>query len=282
MELSTPRMMTWGISDFYDKEKNTHDGKFSLTLNFPNPEYETPETTLFLQKLQEFNEALLDCAFENKDKWFEGQDVEQRRDLQVSMYPVLKYPKNPVTKKVDKTRSPSITAKVEQDLQGNWKPRIFNTKRELIFPSSEHPDLTPADFVPKLSNVSCTIECSGIWMNAKSWGVTWRLKQCVVKPPDAVSSNVCQVFISPEDTQFINNQSIIGNSDNIEIDVDTATAYKVGETNLNWLKITWLIRMKSQSRNNRLFSLSRQKSWNLNRNRNRNRNRSRSHNPSPQ
>jgi hypothetical protein len=213
LELSTPRMMTWGISDFYDKEKDTHDGKFSMTLNFPNQEFETPETTAFLQKLKEFNEVILNDAFENREKWWEGQEKipESKELLRYTMYPVLKYPKNKDTKKIDMTRAPSITAKVEC-YDGKWKPRIFNTSRELIFPSAnpDHEGLTPADFVPKMSNVSCTIECAGIWLGGKGWGVSWRLKQCVVKPPneEQVSSDVCQVYMSPEDVEQINRQKV--------------------------------------------------------------------------
>jgi len=230
LELSTPRMMTWGISDFYDKEKDTHDGKFSMTLNFPNQEFETPETTAFLQKLREFNEVILNDAFENREKWWEGQEKipESKELLRYTMYPVLKYPKNKDTKKIDMTRAPSITAKVEC-YDGKWKPRIFNTSRELIFPSAnpEHEGLTPADFVPKMSNVSCTIECAGIWLGGKGWGVSWRLKQCVVKPPneEQVSADVCQVFMSQDDVDQINRQKVKATGD-IEIDEDTATVYK--------------------------------------------------------
>jgi hypothetical protein len=230
LELSTPRMMTWGISDFYDKEKDTHDGKFSMTLNFPNQEFETQDTTMFLNKLKEFNEVILNDAFENREKWWDGQEKipESKELLRYTMYPVLKYPKNKDTKKIDMTRAPSITAKVEC-YDGKWKPRVFNTSRELIFPSAnpDHEGLTPADFVPKMSNVSCTIECAGIWIGGKGWGVSWRLKQCVVKPPneEQVSSDVCQVFMSPEDVDQINSQKVKATGD-IEIDEDTATVYK--------------------------------------------------------
>jgi DNA-directed RNA polymerase subunit alpha len=61
-----------------------------------------------------------------------------------------------------------------------------------------------------MSNVSCTIECAGIWLGGKGWGVSWRLKQCVVKPPneEQVSSDVCQVYMSPEDVDQINRQKV--------------------------------------------------------------------------
>ena len=45
--VSTPCMSTWGMSD-YVNEAGESDGKFSMTLRFPNPDYDTPETKEFL------------------------------------------------------------------------------------------------------------------------------------------------------------------------------------------------------------------------------------------
>jgi hypothetical protein len=43
------------------------------------------------------------------------------------------------------------------------------------------------DFVPKKSRVACVLQCGGIWIGGKGWGITWKLTQCVVKPPEIVS-----------------------------------------------------------------------------------------------
>jgi len=36
LHISTPLMMTWGISDFVDEKTGESDGKFSMSLVFPN------------------------------------------------------------------------------------------------------------------------------------------------------------------------------------------------------------------------------------------------------
>ena len=51
LHISTPLMMTWGISDFMD-DKGESDGKFSISLNFPNEEYKTTLSEAFLIKLK--------------------------------------------------------------------------------------------------------------------------------------------------------------------------------------------------------------------------------------
>ena len=51
----------------------------------------------------------------------------------------------------------------------------------MVFPSEDE-SLTPMDFITKGSEVTCGIECKYIWLGAKGWGISWALKQCVVKP----------------------------------------------------------------------------------------------------
>ena len=59
LHVSTPLMMTWGISDYVDEKTGESDGKFSMSLNFPNGDYETKNTTEFLNKLKAFEKSNL-------------------------------------------------------------------------------------------------------------------------------------------------------------------------------------------------------------------------------
>jgi hypothetical protein len=59
LHISTPLLMTWGISDFVDSQTGESDGKYSLTLAFPNDEYSNPSVRAFLQKLKEFETQIL-------------------------------------------------------------------------------------------------------------------------------------------------------------------------------------------------------------------------------
>ena len=68
LHFSTPLMMTWGISDFVD-DKGESDGKYSISLNFPNEEYKTAPTDAFLKKLKEFENQILDDAVKNSELW---------------------------------------------------------------------------------------------------------------------------------------------------------------------------------------------------------------------
>jgi hypothetical protein len=205
LHISTPLMMTWGISDFID-EKGESDGKYSISLNFPNDEYRTQASDEFLSKLKEFEAQILHEAVKNSELWWgESMSLELCKH---TFFPFLKYTKNKDTKKIDLTKPPSIRAKVP-NYNGKWGVEIYDTSSRLIFPcEDEH--MMPMDFVPKLSRVACGLQCSGIWIGGKGWGLTWKMFQCIVKPREVVSVfGKCHIALSNEEKDTLEKQVIL-------------------------------------------------------------------------
>ena len=226
LHISTPLMMTWGVSDFVD-EKGESDGKYSISLNFPNEEYKNESTDKFLHKLKEFENQILDDAVRNSDVWW-GEDM-SREVAKHTLFPFLKYSKNRDTKKIDYSKPPSIRAKVP-NYQGKWSVEIYDTKSNLIFPSdNEH--LTPVDFIPKMSSVACVLSCSGIWIGGKGWGLSWKLIQCVVKPRVIQSVyGTCHIKLSNEDRNLLESQVITEEDNEDVVPVDTKPKRKIIST----------------------------------------------------
>jgi len=217
LHITTPRMMTWGISDYVD-EHGVSDGRFSMSLVFPNEEYKTQETSDFLDKLKDFENKILDDAVKNSELWF-GEDM-SREVAKHTFFPFLKYSKDKTTKKIDYTKAPSLRAKVP-NYNGKWSVELYDTGHQCIFPC-ENENLTPVDFVPKKSNCACVLQCGGLWFGGKGWGVTWKLIQAVVKPPQVVSVfGKCHIDLSPEDVESINKPLITSGDDE---DEDTPVA----------------------------------------------------------
>jgi len=217
LHISTPLMMTWGISDFVD-EKGESDGKYSISLNFPNDEYKSKATDDFLLKLKDFENQILDDAVKNSELWW-GEEM-SREVVKHTFFPFLKYSKNKDTKKIDYTRPPSIRAKVPY-YDGKWAVEIYNPSSELIFPC-DNSMMTPMDFVQKLSNVACVLQCSGIWIGGKGWGLTWKMIQCVVKPREVVSVyGKCHIELSSEDVDKLSKPVVASDTLAVE-DVDDA------------------------------------------------------------
>ena len=206
LHISTPMMMTWGITDYDDGTGG--DGKFTMTLNFPTEDYRKPSTDAFLQKVKDFENDVLDQAVKNSELWF-GEEM-SREVCKHSFFPFLKHAYIKGTKKVDPTKPPSIRAKVPC-YDGKWGIELYDTSDKMIFPC-DNDRVTPPDFVPKLSQVACVLQCGGIWKGGKGWGLTWKVIQCVVKPREVVSVyGQCRVMLSDEDRGAIASQKIEDN-----------------------------------------------------------------------
>jgi len=204
LHLSTPLMMTWGISDYTDEKTGESDGKFTISLNFPTEQYKTQATTDFLDKLKAFENQILDDAVKNAEVWF-GEEM-TREVAKHTFFPFIKYSKDKNTKKIDHSKPPCIRAKVP-NYDGRWAVEIYDTNQKLIFPC-DNDRLTPQDFITKMSNVACVIQCGGLWFGGKGWGVTWKLNQCVVKPQQVVSVyGKCHIQLSNDELSAIDNVS---------------------------------------------------------------------------
>ena len=196
LHISTPLMMTWGISDFVDEKTGESDGKFSMSLVFPNGDYTTAATDTFLAKLKAFENQILDDAVKYSDAWF-GEDL-SREVVKHNFFPFLKYAKDKLTKKIDPTKSPSIRARVP-NYNSKWGVEVYDTQNNLIFPC-DNENMTPMDFVPKQSQVAAVLQCGGLWFGGKGWGVTWKVNQCVVKPREVVSVfGKCHIQLSADE-----------------------------------------------------------------------------------
>lgn len=218
LHISTPMMMTWGISDYDDGSGG--DGKFTMTLNFPTEDYRKPSTDAFLEKIKDFENTILDQAVKNSELWF-GEEM-SREVCKHSFFPFLKYPYIKGTKKIDVTKSASIRAKVPC-YQGKWGLELYDTNDTMIFPC-DNDRVTPVDFVPKLSQVACVLQCGGIWKGGKGWGLTWKAIQCVVKPREIVSVyGQCRVKLSEEDRGAIASQDIQDADDDEVVETSNVT-----------------------------------------------------------
>jgi hypothetical protein len=220
LHISTPLMMTWGITDFVD-EKGESDNKYTISLNFPNTEYATPQTNDFLAKMKAFENQILDDAVRNSEAWF-GEEM-SREVAKHTFFPFLKYTKDKVTKKIDASKAPSMRAKVP-NYNAKWSVEIYDTKHNLLFPC-ENENMTPMDFVPKKSNVACVLNCSGLWFGGKGWGLTWKLIQCVVKPHETESVyGRCHIELSPDEIDTIEKAGPVSNEEDEETVCSSAAA----------------------------------------------------------
>jgi hypothetical protein len=193
LRLETPLMMTWGIADFVDQQTGESDGKYTMSLNFPNDEYKTDQTDMLLDKIKQFEDTILDAAVENSESWFGKK--KSRELVEDAFASMIKYNK----KQPD--RPPALRIKVPY-YEGSWGDiALFDyNSQERLYPN-EDDAVSPPDLVPKLSQIACVIQCSGLWFVGGRWGIKWVLNQAVVKKKNSsgFQNNVCHITLSADD-----------------------------------------------------------------------------------
>jgi len=236
LHLNTPLLMTWGISDFANDD-GTSDGKYKVSLNFPNPEYKTASTDEFLRKMTEFQAQVIDDAVANSELWFGKKKSKEL--VEDSFFPFLKFPKfkdanGKSTGAIDTSRPPSMSAKVpcysNPDGTQRWECDLYNIDYNPIFPCDDE-SITPPDLVPKLSKIACTIQCSGIWVGGKGWGLTWKFISGVVKPKMSETiRGVCHVRVAKDELEQLVNDDTDGLYEESEpVSSDVKSPVKVAE-----------------------------------------------------
>jgi hypothetical protein len=69
------------------------------------------------------------------------------------------------------------------------------------------------------------LQCGGIWIGGKGWGLTWKLIQCIVKPKQVVSVyGKCHIQLSKEELATISTQQISEEDAEVSEPVNTKTA----------------------------------------------------------
>lgn len=190
--LSTPLMLTWGMSEFVDDK--TGKKSYELSLQFPNSDYPDADGETFLQKLIEFESKIKADAVNYARDWFNKPKMSPEV-IDALWTPMLKYPKNKDTQEFDYTRAPTLRVKVPY-WEDEWKIELYDVNQNQIWPSTEL--AAPMELVPKLSRVAAVIQCGGIWLANGKFGVTWKLFQAVVKPPTSLRGK-CHIAVKSDE-----------------------------------------------------------------------------------
>ena len=209
--ISTPLMLTWGVSDYEGNER------YEMALQFPSEGYTTNDTTNFMNNMMDFEAKIKADAAKNAKEWF-GKAKMSQDAIEALWTPMLKYPKDKNTLEPDTSRSPTLKVKIPF-WDGEWKTELYNVDQQPIYPDPEGGSLTPKDLIAKGTHVALVLQCGGLWFANGKFGVTWRLFQGVVKPK-ATMRGKCHIFLDAADKEKISKQEIPDDDDEEE-DVDT-------------------------------------------------------------
>lgn len=187
LKIQTPMMMNWGASDYEGNQK------FELCIQFPTEEYENEDARAFRQNMIDLENKIKADALVNSKAWF-GKQHSSLEVLEALWTPILKYPKDKATGDFDRSKAPSIRAKVGY-YDGVWKTEIYDQELKRLFPSQEHS--SPIDLIRKGTRIITIIQCGGLWFVGGKFGVTWKLVQAVV-PCEQSAVQGCLIKMKPE------------------------------------------------------------------------------------
>ena len=198
--VSTPLMMTWGVSAFEDKK--TGEKSYSMSLQFPSEEYNTPAISKFRANIEKFEQKIKTDALANQKEWF-GKSTMTKDHIEMFWTPILKFAKGE-NGEPDHKKNPTLNVKIPI-WEGVWNAELFDTQSRKIFPDATNEHITPVDLIAKGSHVAVVLQCGGVWFAGGKFGVTWKLFQAVVKPKTTLRGK-CHIQLSGDDRKLVETQ----------------------------------------------------------------------------
>ena len=217
LQLSTPLMLTWGVNKRVDESSGRVS--YDMSLQFPREGYKTEETTKFLKAIEDMEKFVCESAIKNSKEWFNKAKLTDAQ-VEVLFNPMLYYSKDKLTGERKEGVEP--TFKVKLDCYESFNCEIYDIDSKPLYPSPENPDITPVDLIPKMTNVFCVLKCGGVYFVNGKFGVTWKLEQAKVKPPESLKGKWRGAEVTPEDRKKMEEaaeQAEVENDENDSIGV---------------------------------------------------------------
>jgi len=195
--LSTPLMLTWGVNEYLDEK--TEAKSYDMALQFPNDEYNNPESVAFLKNMQQLEKRIKSDAITNCKDWL--NKTKTSPDAVDALWtPMLRYPKDKDTGDFDYSRAPTLKVKLNY-WDGEYKnTEIYDDSQMQLFPNDN--GTLPVELITKGAHVATILSCGGIWVANGKFGIIWRLFQAVVKPR-ATLAGKCHINLSSKDKETL-------------------------------------------------------------------------------
>jgi hypothetical protein len=197
LTISTPLILTWGAQEGKDTAGNL-TGKWTMSLQFPNSDYSTPDAENFLKSMRALETKVKTDAMTYSKEWF-GKNISSAEVMDEKFNIMLRHPKKEKgSAEMDENKPPTLTVKIPC-WKGVWQSEIYDEDGEPLFVKGKGPShLSPLDFLKPKTHVICLIQCGGLWFVNGKVSITWNLKQAIVQKPktSAIAEGTC--FLRPK------------------------------------------------------------------------------------
>ena len=226
--LQIPLMLTWGVNERVDEDSGRVS--YDMALQFQPEKHSS--ILKFLDAMKGLEQKVKDDAITNSKEWF-GKTTMSKEVVDVLMYPILKYPKKKDDSgEPDHDRDPTLKLKVPY-WDKKFSIELYDMESNCIYQTVKDGEVgpqgikTPVDLVPKASHVSGLIGCTGLWFAGGKWGVTWKLIQAKVRPPQRlIGSGKCNIAEDSDDEEMQEQLNNVDTKDDVVVDSTPTPAFE--------------------------------------------------------
>lgn len=168
--LETPSMrVPYGVN-IYDKA-GPQALKYSVDLSLGGAD-ENPDVAALQAFLESFDERMIDAAVENAQKWFKMNNP-SREVIKAFYTPLVKVPRDAQGNL--KPYPPTFKVSLRKKKDGNFETDFYDgTKKPL---EAFDRDTPIEQILPKRSQATTIIACTGVWFAGGKFGTTWKAVQ---------------------------------------------------------------------------------------------------------
>lgn len=179
MMFQTPRMLSFGINKWVDPKNQAAEPVCSVTFSFVGMD-QNPKLQEFHDSLQQLDEWVIDTAHKNSWEWLARKNL-SRETIEANYTRCVKVPLDKATGEPnDKPHNLKIKLKSNES---GYMCTFFDKSKNVI-PSSDVDEV-----FNKGSHVRALIQCTGIWVAAGKFGLSWKIVQMVVEPRPGIGSS---------------------------------------------------------------------------------------------
>ncbi len=168
----TPRMLSFGINKWVDPKDANATPICSATLSFMGMDT-NPKLKEFHQTLEALDNWAVDAASKNSWEWLSRKNLS--RETLDAVY--TRCVKVPLDQQTGEPNGKPHSMKIKLKSNASGFTSVFFDKEKNVIPSEELEQI-----FTKGSHVRALMQCTGFWVAAGKFGLSWKLLQMVVEP----------------------------------------------------------------------------------------------------
>ncbi len=164
--------------------------KYKVQLSFRDKD-SNPKVAAYYEMLEKIDEFVVNAAQSNSGKWFKKPGM--ARDIVLDKFtPSIKFAKDKEGNLKPYPPTQGVTLK-KNHTTGAFDAELYDKNKEII------EDATPVQVLKRGSEITPILECTGVWITEKGFGLTWKLFQARVDVAAEGNQRGCAIQDDEED-----------------------------------------------------------------------------------